>query len=107
MLSVLLWHELCTNQTVCQLYSLKEGVFVDEITALSILTQTLEQCINDYTPAAEVFAALEFLATRTPVKWPFMDFRQGLQTDDETRRRSIIQSALAAIKLLLRVQHRR
>jgi hypothetical protein len=79
---------------------------MDEITALSILAQTLEQCINDYTPAAEVFAALEFLATRTPVKWPFMDFRQALQTDAETRRRTI-QSALAAIKLLLRVQHRR
>ena len=60
---------------------------MDEITALSILTQTLEQCINDYTPAAEVFAALEFLSTRTPVKWPFVEFRQGLQSDDETRRR--------------------
>ena len=41
---------------------------MDEITALSILTRTLEQCMNDYTPAAEVFAALEFLATRIPVK---------------------------------------
>ena len=80
---------------------------MDEITALSILTQTLEQCINDYTPAAEVFAALEFLSTRTPVKWPFVEFCQGLQSDDETRRRSTVQSALAAIKLLLRVQHRR
>ena len=80
---------------------------MDEITALSILTQTLEQCINDYTPAAEVFAALEFLATRIPVKWPFMEFRQGLENDDETCRRKTIKPALAAIKLLLKVQQRR
>ena len=80
---------------------------MDEMTALSILTQTLEHCINDYTPAAEVFAALEFLATRVPVKWPFMEFRQGLQSADETCRRDTIQSALTAIKLLLRVQQRR
>jgi hypothetical protein len=80
---------------------------MDEITALSILSQILEHCIKDYTPAAEVFAALEFLSTRTPVKWPFTEFRQGLQSDDETRRRNTTQSALAAIKLLLRTQQRR
>jgi hypothetical protein len=80
---------------------------MDEITALSILAQTLEHCINASTPAAEVFAALEFLATRIPAKWPFVEFRQGLQSDDETHRRNTTQSALAAIKLLLRAQQRR
>ena len=79
---------------------------MDESTALSILTRILEQCVNNYTPAAEVFAALEFLATRIPVKWPVMEFREGLQTDDETCRRNTVRSALTAIKLLLRVQHR-
>jgi hypothetical protein len=80
---------------------------MDEITALSILIHTVENCLNDSTPAAEVFAALEFLATRIPVKWPFVEFRQALRNYDEKSRRDTISSALTAIKLLLAVQVRR
>ena len=80
---------------------------MNEMTALSILIHTVENCLNDYTPAAEVFAALDFLATRIPAKWPFVEFRQALRKDDEKCRRDTISSALTAIKLLLAVQARR
>jgi hypothetical protein len=79
---------------------------VDEMTALSILTHTLQNCLNDYTPAAEVFAALNYLASRIPAKWPFVEFREALCNHDEKRRRDSINSALTAVKLLLVVQGR-
>jgi hypothetical protein len=79
---------------------------MDELTALSILASTLESCLNTDLPASEVFAALNFLAARIPVKWPFVEFRQGLDSGDETVRRQILKSALAAIKLLLRARQR-
>jgi hypothetical protein len=79
---------------------------MDEITALTILANTLETCLNTDLAAAEVFAALNFLAVRVPAKWPFMEFRQGLESGDENVRRQILNSALAAIKLLLRARQR-
>jgi hypothetical protein len=71
---------------------------MDEMTALSILTHTLQNCFNDYTPAAEVFAALNYLASRIPVKWPFIEFRHALDTGELKS----LDSALAAIRLLVR-----
>jgi len=79
---------------------------MDELTALSILANTLDTCLNTDLPAAEVFAALNFLAARLPVRWPFAEFREGLESGDETVRHQILNSALAAIKLLLRVRQR-
>jgi hypothetical protein len=79
---------------------------MDEITALTILANTLETCLNTNLAASEVFAALNFLAARVPAKWPFMEFRQGLESGDENVRRQILNSALAAIKLLLRARQR-
>ena len=68
---------------------------MDELTALAILANTLETCLNTDLPASEVFAALSFLAARVPVKWPFVEFRQGLDSGDEIVRRQILNSALA------------
>jgi len=79
---------------------------MDELTALSILANAIDACLNNDLPAAEVFAALNFLAARLPVKWPFMEFRQGLDSGDEIVRHQILKSALAAIKLLLRARQR-
>jgi hypothetical protein len=79
---------------------------MDELTALSILANTIDSCLNNDLPAAEVFAALNFLAARLPVKWPFVEFRQGLDSGDEIVRHQILKSALAAIKLLLRARQR-
>ena len=79
---------------------------MDELTALSILANTIDTCLNTDLPASEVFAALNFLAARLPVKWPFVEFRQGLESADEIGRRQILKSALAAIKLLLRARQR-
>jgi hypothetical protein len=79
---------------------------MDELTALTILANTIDTCLNTDLPAAEVFAALNFLAARLPVKWPFVEFRQGLESADEIGRRQSLKSALAAIKLLLRARQR-
>jgi len=75
---------------------------VDEITALTILTRAVELSLYYDLHAAEVFAALNFLAERIPAKWPFIQFQQGLNSADAP----LLQPALAAIKLLLRVQQR-
>jgi hypothetical protein len=79
---------------------------MDELTALTILANTIETCLNKDLAASEVFAALNFLAARVPAKWPFLEFRQGLESGDEDVRRQILNSALAAIKLLLRARQR-
>ena len=79
---------------------------MDEITALTILANTLDTCLNTNLAASEVFAALNFLAARVPAKWPFVEFRQGLESGDENVRRQILNSALAAINLLLRARQR-
>ena len=79
---------------------------MDALTALAILANTLETSLNMDPRASEVFAALSFLAARVPVKWPFVEFRQGLDSGDEIVRRQILNSALAAIKLLLRARQR-
>jgi hypothetical protein len=73
---------------------------VDETTALAILARVLETCLTKDMPAAEVFAALNFLAARIPVRWPFIEFRQGLKTGDL----NLLKSSLAAIRVLIRVQ---
>jgi hypothetical protein len=79
---------------------------MDEITALTILANTIDTCLNTELPAAEVFAALNFLAARVPVKWPFVEFRQAFDSGDVIVRHQILNSALAAIKLLLRARQR-
>ena len=79
---------------------------MDELTALTILANTIETCLNKDLAASEVFAALNFLAARVPAKWPLLGFRQGLESGDEDVRRQILNSALAAIKLLLRARQR-
>ena len=60
---------------------------MDELTALAILANTLETCLNTDLGASEAFAALSFLAARVPVKWPSVEFRQGLDSGDEIVRR--------------------
>ncbi len=76
---------------------------MDEITALAILARAVEASLSDGMPANVVFAALNFLAARTPVRWPFIQFRQALDTGEL----KILNSALAAIRLLVRVRQQR
>ena len=66
---------------------------MNEITALTILGNTIDSCLTKDMPAAHVFAALNFLASRIPVRWPFLAFRQGLNSCDE----NVLNSAFAAI----------
>ena len=76
---------------------------MDQITALTILANTIETCLTKDMPAANVFAALNFLASRIPVKWPFLQFQEALNSRDG----NVLNSALPAITLLLRVKQRR
>jgi hypothetical protein len=73
---------------------------MDEITAVAILARAVETCLNEGMPANEVFAALNFLAERIPVRWPFIQFRQAFDTGEP----KTLDSALAAIRLLVRVR---
>jgi hypothetical protein len=68
---------------------------MDELTALAILANTLETCLNTDLGASEAFAALSFLAARVPVKWPSVEFRQGLDSGDENRSSSNSQLCLS------------
>ena len=75
---------------------------MDETTALAILARVIETCLTEDMPAAEVFAALNFLAARIPARWPFIEFRQGLLTGEL----NLLKSALAAMRVLIKVQQR-
>jgi hypothetical protein len=43
---------------------------VDTTTALAILTDALDRCRDEDMRTPDVFAALDFLATRATVQWP-------------------------------------
>jgi hypothetical protein len=49
-----------------------------EIQALAVLAHAVDRCRFEDVRTPEVFAALELLASRAAVKWPFTQFRDGL-----------------------------
>jgi hypothetical protein len=79
---------------------------MDEMTALAILTNLLESSLGKDMPAAEVFTALNYLAARLPVKWPFVLFGKHWVAMMKQFAGQSIESAARTIKLLLMVQHR-
>ena len=52
---------------------------MDTTKALSLLSNALDRCQMEDIRTPEVFAALDLLATRATVKWPFDQFRQALE----------------------------
>ena len=52
---------------------------MDTTRALSVLTNALDRCREEDMRTPEVFAALDLLAARATVKWPFDQFREALE----------------------------
>jgi hypothetical protein len=79
---------------------------VDTTTALAVLTEAFDRCRNEDIRTPEVFAALDFLAARATVKWPFEQFRESLNnTGSELWQREgrwqVLNASLSGIKLAL------
>jgi hypothetical protein len=53
---------------------------MDTPTALAILIDALDRCRDADMRTPDVFAALDFLAARATVKWPFEQFRAELNS---------------------------
>jgi hypothetical protein len=50
---------------------------------------------------AEVFAALEFLSSRTPQQWPIDQFRNGLAIGSKKGRWQALNASLNGIRLAI------
>jgi hypothetical protein len=79
---------------------------VDTTIALAVLTNALDRCCDEDIRTPDVFAALDFLAARTTVKWPFEQFRQELLDEstgpelwDREGRWQVLNASLNGIKL--------
>ena len=55
---------------------------MDTITALAVLDDALNRCRKEDVRTPDVFAALDFLEARAAQKWPFDQFRRGLENRD-------------------------
>lgn len=79
---------------------------MDTTTALAVLADALERCRGEDMRTAEVFAALDFLAARANVKWPFEQFRNSLDNTgselwEAEGRWQTLNASLNAIKLVI------
>jgi hypothetical protein len=74
---------------------------VDTRRALAILTDALERCRKEDMRTSDVSAALEFLAARATVKWPFLQFRGALDSDNEEGRWQTLNASLNGIRAAL------
>ena len=52
---------------------------MDTTRALSVLSNALDRCREEDVRTPEVFGALDLLAARASVKWPFDQFREALE----------------------------
>jgi hypothetical protein len=74
---------------------------MDTTTALAILADALQRSRKEDMRTAEVYAALDFLAARTSVKWPFDQFRTALDYPDDEGRWQNLNASLNGIKLAI------
>jgi hypothetical protein len=79
---------------------------MDTTTALAILTDALERCRVEDMRTPDVSAALDFLAARATVKWPFEQFRDSLKDTgsdlwEVEGRWQVLNASLNGIKLAL------
>lgn len=72
--------------------------------ALAVLTDALERCRDEDMRAPEVFEALDFLAAKAATKWPFEQFRTGLDTENEEGRWQVLNASLNGIRLAVKGQ---
>jgi hypothetical protein len=80
---------------------------MDTTTALAVLTDALDRCRDEDMRTSDVFAALDFLAARATVKWPFEQFRAELLDSTSSElweaegRWQVLNASLNGIKLAL------
>jgi hypothetical protein len=75
---------------------------MDKTTALAVLENALERCRKEDMRTPDVFAALDFLAARASVQWPFDQFRDALENStSEEGRRQVLNASLNGIRLAL------
>jgi hypothetical protein len=55
---------------------------MDTVSAIAVLTDALQRCRTEDMRTSNVFAALDFLAARASIKWPFEQFRESLNSMD-------------------------
>jgi hypothetical protein len=81
-------------------------LLMDTTTALPVLTGPLDRCRDEDMRTPDVLAALDFLAARATVKWPFEQFRESLndtgsQLWEREGRWQVCNASLNGIKLAL------
>jgi hypothetical protein len=79
---------------------------VDTTTALAVLTDALHRCRDEDMRTPDVLAALDFLAARSTVKWPFEQFGDSLNDTgsalwEREGRWQVCNASLNGIKLAL------
>ena len=74
---------------------------MDSETALAVLQQALDHCRKEDVRRPDVFAALDFLEARAAPKWPFDQFRRGLESTDPEGKWQILNASLNGIKLAI------
>ena len=74
---------------------------MDTPTALGVLQEALDRCRKEDTRSPDVFAALDFLEARAVQKWPFGQFRRGLESGDPEGRWQIMNASLNDIRLAI------
>ena len=76
---------------------------MDNTTALAVLQDALDRCRKEDTRTPDVFAALDFLEARAVQKWPFEQFRRGLDSTDPEGRWQMLNASFNGIKWLGKV----
>jgi hypothetical protein len=72
---------------------------MDAATALDILKDAFDRCRDEDIRTPEVYAALEYLQSRSATKWPFDQFRNALDNDNEEGKWQVLNASLNGIKL--------
>ena len=65
---------------------------------LRLLEDALARCRKDDVRSSAVFAALDFLAARASIKWPFEQFRTALDYPDDVGRWQNLNASLNGIR---------
>ena len=68
---------------------------------MAALQDALKRCRKEDVRILDVFAALDFLEARAARKWPFEQFRRGLESTDPEGKWQILNASLNGIKLAI------
>ena len=72
---------------------------MDATTAMAVLSDAFARCRGEDMRTQEVFAALDTLGRLVNLDWPFNQFREALDTENEEGRWQGLNASFNAIKL--------